>query len=171
MNIQRVNLPSFCGIKKVVSMISPAQLEDFASNSGNISQKTGGTLSEDVFTHSEEEKPSELIKMTRFFNKVKLVGTHYDFANGGYAGERTFADGTQILYSATKLGKDFYVAGTNIRNPKKGLISGHISHDAYDKKGRPAIPTLKFIREHSDPKRVERLIKEGKLKDITNEIL
>ncbi|MBQ7449799.1 hypothetical protein IJS77_00140 [bacterium] len=171
MNIQRVNLPSFCGIKKVVSMVSPAQLKDYISSQDDISQKACSTLNADTFVPSQKENHEELIKMTQFFNNNRLVGTHYDFANGGYVGERTFADGTQISYSATKLGENFFVAGTSVKNPQKGLIGGHISHDAYDKKGRPAIPTLKFIQEHSTEKGIEKLIREGKLIDITNEVL
>lgn len=85
--------------------------------------------------------------MTQLFSKDKLVGMHYEFADKSYKGNRTFADGTKISYSATNLGKGLFVAATKISNEKEGLIGARISHAAYDKKGKPAVPTLKTINK------------------------
>ena len=169
MTISRVSNPSFCGIKKVVTYILPVKAKKLQNISASIQKGIYKPLKEDTFVPSKKAKPRSLIKMTQFFNKDRLVGTHYQFVDGSYSGNRIFADGTQITYNATNLGNGFYVAGTRVKS--KDIIGGHISHDAYDKKGRPAIPTLKMIKNYTDPKRIERLEREGKIVDVTGEEL
>ena len=45
-----------------------------------------------------------------------------------------------------------------LKNPKKGLISAHISHDAYDNKGKPIVFTLKQILGLMNASKKARLI-------------
>ena len=165
MNIQKINSQSFCGITKMVTICIPTTKRNLNSISLNIQNATCKTIKKDSFIPSKKAKSFSLAKMTQFFNKDNIVGTHIEFANGSYSGTRKFADGTKLSYSATNLGNGFFVAGTQIKAP---WGSGHISHAAYDKKGKPAIPTLKMIKELYHPKSVEKRIREGKLKDITN---
>ena len=167
MSIDKINSPSFNGIRKVVSMVLPTKMRNLDTISMSIQKGVCRTV-KDGFVPSKKAKPASLIKMTQYFNKDRLVGTHYDFAGGGYMGNRTFADGTQIKYSASRLfGTDTFVAGTKFK--REGFIGwGHMSHDAYDKNGRPAVPTLKFIDKLTNPKSIEKQIKEGTLREITN---
>ena len=152
MSIQGISSPSFCGIKKVVSFVLPIKNKKLNSVSMSIQNGICKPLKSDTFVPSKKVKSKPLTKITQYFNKDKLVGVHIDYADGGYKGSREFADGTKISYNASNLGGGLFVAGTHIKNSKKGLIGAHISHDAYDKKGRPAVPTLKLIKALENPK-------------------
>ena len=156
MSVHSVNNHSFCGIRKVVSIVLPTKLRNLDTVSMSIQKGVCKSLKTDTFVPTKKSKPASLIKMTQFFNKDKLVGTHYDFVNRGYQGNRTFADGTVISYSATNMGNGFFIAGTRIKNPRKGLIGAHMSHDAYKKNGQIAVPTLKQINELQNPKNFKR---------------
>ena len=153
MKIQKVNSPSFSGIRKVVSLIIPTKLKNLNAVSMNIHKGVCKTLKADTFVPSKQAKPLSLIKMTQFFNKDKLVGTHYEFTNGSYEGNRIFADGTKIKYSTTNLGNNFFNAGISVSNKQKGLINGHISF--YCEKERPKVPTLKFIKKLQNQKNLK----------------
>ena len=138
----KVNPVSFGGIRKVTTFVLPV--------SKNKKLTEVSAVIQDGFVKSSNKKQASfpLLKVTQFFAKNdKLVGNHIEYPNGNYQGTRTFANGLQMSYSATKLSDDLYVAGTTLKNPKQGLISAHISHDAYDKKGKPVIFTLKQIQE------------------------
>ena len=146
MSIKSVNAISFNGIRKITSYIIPTK-KNLEQISLNIQKGKCKILKSDTFVPATKAKEKSLIKLTQFFNKDKLVGTHVDYVGGGYQGTREFANGIKISYSATKIGtnegKPIFVAGTNI---KSSLICAHVSHDAYDKNGKPAILTLKAIK-------------------------
>lgn len=148
----RNNSPSFNGVRKMVSIVIPTNRKTLENLSLTVQNGMYKMLKADTFTPSAKAKPHKLAKMTQYFNGDTIVGTHIDFAGGGYVGTRKFSDSTKISYSATVIGKDtkgnnLYIAATSITG-RKGLIGARISHPAYDKKGKPAIPTLKFIKNH-----------------------
>ena len=133
---------SFSGVRKITTFVLPI------SSSKKLTDISVIIKDGFVTSYNKKQANSPLLKVTQFFaKKDKLVGTHVEYPNGGYKGSRTFANGLQMSYSATKLSDDFYVAGTTLKSPKQGLISAHISHDAYDKEGKPFIFTLKQIQK------------------------
>ena len=149
----RINSVSFAGIRKVTTFILPI------SSSKKLTDISVSIKDGFVTSYNKKQANSPLLKVTQFFaKKDKLVGTHIEYPNGGYKGSRTFANGLQMSYSATKLSDDLYLAGTTLKNPKKGLISAHISHDAFDEKGKPVIFTLKQLLKMMKSTKKARLI-------------
>lgn len=154
----KVNPVSFGGVRKVTTFVLPV--------SKNKKLTEVSAVIQDGFVTSSDKKQagSPLLKVTQFFTKNdKLVGNHIEYPNGNYRGTRTFANGLQMSYSATKLSDDLYVAGTTLKNPKQGLISAHISHDAYDKEGKPFIFTLKQIQKMMNESKSARELCEEEL--------
>ena len=154
----KVNPVSFGGVRKVTTFVLPV--------SKNKKLTEVSAVIQDGFVTSSNKKQvgPQLLKVTQFFAKNdKLVGNHIEYPNGNYQGTRTFANGLQMSYSATKLSDDFYIAGTTLKNPKQGLISAHISHDAYDKKGKPVIFTLKQIQKMMNESKSARELCEEEL--------
>ena len=138
----KVSPVSFGGVRKVTTFVLPV------SKNKKLTEVSAVIQDGFVKSASKKQANSPLLKVTQFFtDKDKLVGNHIEYPNGNYRGTRTFANGLQMSYSATKLSDDFYIAGTTLKNPKQGLISAHISHDAYDKEGKPFIFTLKQIQK------------------------
>jgi len=148
----RINSVSFAGIRKVTTFILPI------SSSKKLTDISVSIKDGFVTSYNKKQANSPLLKVTQFFAKDKLVGTHVEYPNGGYKGNRTFANGLQMSYSATKLSDDLYLAGTTLKNPKRGLISAHISHDAFDEKGKPVIFTLKQLLKMMKSTKKARLI-------------
>ncbi|MBO5948007.1 hypothetical protein J6Q66_04140 [bacterium] len=154
----KVNPVSFGGVRKVTTFVLPV--------SKNKKLTEVSAVIQDGFVKSSDKKQagSPLLKVTQFFAKNdKLVGNHIEYPNGNYQGTRTFANGLQMSYSATKLSDDFYVAGTTLKSPKQGLISAHIAHDAYDKEGKPFIFTLKQIQKMMNESKSARELCEEEL--------
>ena len=154
----KVNPVSFGGVRKVTTFVLPV------SKNKKLTEVSAVIQNGFVTSSNKKQAGSPLLKVTQFFAKNdKLVGNHIEYPNGNYQGTRTFANGLQMSYSATKLSDDLYLAGTTFKNPKKGLISAHISHDAFDEKGKPVIFTLKQLLKMMKQSKEARLIPSEEL--------
>ena len=93
----KVNPVSFGGIRKVTTFVLPV------SKNKKLTEVSAVIQDGFVTSYNKKQAGSPLLKVTQFFAKNdKLVGNHIEYPNGNYRGTRTFANGLQMSYSATK---------------------------------------------------------------------
>ena len=155
MSIQKVNSPSFKGIRKVVRTISAKEAEIIQ----NVLNK------DKTLSFMLPSKSNLLTQIINFYNGEKFVGILHKYKDGSFTGFRTFADGTSVSYSAHKIltkkfGETFFSEAT-VKG--KGILASKLPYKPFDKKGNIITPTLKEIKEFNKPENIINLIKQGKL--------
>ena len=158
MRIEKVHSPSFSGIRKEIITITPSVAKAISDTRDKNSALD--------FLLPKKEKL--LTKIIHFFSGKKPVGNIQIYNDGSFDGVRVFADGTKVIYGASKhLTKKYgeqlfffsHVTG-------KGILHSSLPYKPFDKKGNIITPTLKEIKEYNRPENIISLIKEGKLKVI-----
>lgn len=156
MKVESVNNVSFKGIRKVVRFISTEEAKRFQQ----IQRE-----SSDLNHLLHVERPL-LKKVINFLYKNKIVGTHYEYADGTFMGNREFADGTKLTYSVNKVltkmfGEKFF-SSAFVRG--KRILCESFPFEPFDKAGRPNIPTLRDIKQYNKLENILSLIRSKKLK-------
>lgn len=166
MSIQKINSPSFGGIRKIVKPIVSETEKQINKIKKNL---IGAYIDEFRITEKSRffGKINPKIKqITGFFAGKKNVGAIVEYADKSFMGVRTFADGTKAKISGAKhftvLFGEIFLTGTSVSG--KNILSSYFPHNPLNKKGQLVFPTLKAIKEYNKPSNIIKLIKEGKLK-------
>ncbi len=158
MRIEKVNSPSFGGIRKEIIKIKPS-----AARAIQEAHDKSSTLN---FLLPKKEKL--LTKIINFFSGKKPVGNIQIYSDGSFDGIRIFSDGTKVMYGASKhltkkYGEQFF-AHAHVTG--KGILHSSLPYKPFDKNGNIITPTLKEIKAYNRPENIISLIKNGTLKVI-----